>query len=37
MPAGVAGLEQLQKMFWQQFRPSGSGSSSGSSSTDKKS
>ena len=25
MPAGVAGFEQMQKLFWQQFRPSGSG------------
>ncbi|HVJ35519.1 MAG TPA: DUF6489 family protein [Terriglobia bacterium] len=32
MPAGVAGLEQMQKLFWQQFRPSGS-SSGGSSGT----
>jgi len=23
MPAGVAGLEQMQKLFWQQFRPGG--------------
>jgi hypothetical protein len=26
MPAGVASLEQMQKMFWQQFRPGGTGS-----------
>lgn len=27
MPAGVAGLEQMQKLFWQQFRspPGGTG------------
>jgi hypothetical protein len=25
MPAGVAGLEQMQKLFWQQFRPTGGG------------
>ncbi|HVI90019.1 MAG TPA: DUF6489 family protein [Dongiaceae bacterium] len=37
MPAGVAGLEQMQKLFWQQFRPSGSGTASGGSSADKKS
>jgi hypothetical protein len=30
MPAGVAGLEQMQKLFWQQFRPQGGGTSGGS-------
>jgi hypothetical protein len=34
MPAGVAGLEQMQKLFWQQFRPTPGGSAPGG--TDKK-
>ena len=29
MPAGVAGLEQMQKLFWQQFRSSPGGTGSG--------
>ena len=29
MPAGVAGLEQMQKLFWQQFRPSNPGGPTG--------
>jgi hypothetical protein len=37
MPAGVAGLEQMQKLFWQQFRPSGTSTSTGGGATDKKS